>query len=129
MSCVVVSAKEQCKYIVYPAIYPLPKKNKNKQKQKQTNKNQQKTKKQKQKQTTKLNKQTKHKYNKDTKQLSKCLTRAETSVVINLFDSARNGEKDSLKARLSPRFSALSNKFYIYRQQTNIVFILQSTMS
>jgi hypothetical protein len=26
------------------------------------------------------------------------------------------------RARLSPRFSALSNKFYIYRQQTNIVY-------
>ena len=82
MSCVVVSANEQCKYIVYPAIYPPPPKKK--PQQKQTNK--QKTKKQKQKQTTKLNKQTKNKYNKDSKQLSKCLTRAETSVVIIVYD-------------------------------------------
>jgi hypothetical protein len=30
---------------------------------------------------------------------------------------------DGRKARLSPRFSASSNKFYIYCQQTNIVYI------
>ena len=46
-----------------------------------------------------------------------------------MFDSARNGEKDSLEARLSPRFSALSNKFYIYRQQTNIVDIFEQKMT
>ena len=37
------------------------------------------------------------------------------------------GWKTSFSESFSP-FRAESNKFYIYRQQTNIVFILQSTM-
>ena len=49
-------------------------------------KNNKKQKTKKQKQTTKQNKQTKNKYNKDSKQPSKCLTRAETSVVIIVGD-------------------------------------------
>ena len=38
------------------------------------------------------------------------------------------GERRASSESFSP-FRAESNKFYIYRQQTNIVFILQSTMS
>ena len=38
------------------------------------------------------------------------------------------GWKTSFSESFSP-FRTESNKFYIYRQQTNIVFILQSTMS
>ena len=38
------------------------------------------------------------------------------------------GERRAFSESFSP-FRAESNKFYIYRQQINIVFILQSTMS
>jgi hypothetical protein len=40
----------------------------------------------------------------------------------------KRGERRAFSESFSP-FRAESNKFYIYRQQTNIVFILQSTMS
>jgi hypothetical protein len=44
---------------------------------------------------------------------------------IPLEDSKTNIWFLRQKARLSPCFSALSNKFYIYRQQNNIVYIFQ----
>ena len=51
------------------------------------------------------------------------------TVNIEFFDEAeKRGERRAFSESFSP-FRAESNKFYIYRQQTNIVFILQSTMS
>jgi hypothetical protein len=83
MSCVVVSANEQCEYIVYP---PPQKKTKTKTNKKTKTKTKTRTRTKKTKHYNRTKQTNKKQNNKNSKQLSKCLTRAETSVVIIVFD-------------------------------------------